>query len=168
MSDTELIRKHKIIPFLNSGTSASPTWVQIKKATEYVRSLNPVSEDREYICDEMPTTELTGYKPSSSFTVTTYKGEDDFELLYDMYMGLATGEDAKKELLIVHVFDSSTVSSTTYYRAIKSDATILMNEWNISANTISCEVHENGTPTLGYVTLTDGVPSFTSGDMPTA
>ncbi|UKI52766.1 MAG: hypothetical protein L6V86_06325 [Treponema sp.] len=71
----ELIKKHKIGVFLNGGTSEAPDWVRIKKATEFTRSMNPETEERDYIADEHPTTELMDYKPSEDLTVTTYKGE---------------------------------------------------------------------------------------------
>lgn len=115
------------------------------------------------------------YKPSEDLTVTTYKGEEDFELLYKLYKERAVGEDAKRELLLVSIFDSSeiedsdTSSIVTYYYAEKTDATIALNEFNISSSTLSATVYENGTSTKGYVTFgEDGAVTFTAGTMPTA
>ena len=171
----ELIKKHKIGVYLNGGTSEAPSWVRIKKATEFTRSMNPSTEERDYIADEHPTTELMDYKPSEDLTVTTYKGEKDFELLYKLYKERAVGEDAKRELLLVSIFDSSeiedsdTSSIVTYYYAEKTDATIALNEFNISSSTLSATVYENGTSTKGYVTFgEDGAVTFTAGTMPTA
>lgn len=170
-----LIKKHLVRPFLNKGTSEAPQWVQIKKATEFSRSMNPETEERDYIADENPTTELMGYKPSEELTVTTYKGEEDFELLYQLYKDRAIGEEAKREFLLVSVFDSSDIEDSesgttkTYYYAEKSDATVVLNEFNSSSSTLSATVYENGTSVKGYVEFsTAGEVTFTAGAMPTA
>ena len=140
--------------------------MQIKKATEFTHSLNPETEERDYIADEQPTTELMQYKPSMSLSVTTFYGEADFDLFYDLYKNKYTGEDAKKEYLIVYVFDSTSSGGTDYYFAYKTEATITVDEFNSVDSTITVSIHENGTPTKGFVYLKDGSPVFTEGDLP--
>lgn len=163
-----LVKKHLIRPFLNNGTSAVPVWVQIKKATEFTRTMNPVTEERDYISDEHPTTEVTDYKPSEDLTVTMYKGEPDFDMLYEKYKKRAIGADAQCEFLLVHLFDSVTVESVTSYYAELTSVSLTVNELNSSGQTLSATIYENGTQKKGFVTITDGVPTFTEGDMPTA
>lgn len=153
---------------MNAGTSDAPEWVQIKKATEFSHSLNPETEERDYISDEQATTELMNYKPSMSLSVTTIAGEKDFDLFYKLYKEKATGEDAKREYLIVFVFDSSSAGGTDYYYAYKTDATITVDEFNTVDSQITVSIYENGTPTKGYVYLEDGVPVFEEGDLPEA
>ena len=165
---TQLIKKHKTLPFINAGTSDNPKWVQIKKATEFTHSLNPETEERDYISDEQATTELMNYKPSMSLSVTTIEGEADFDLFYSLYKAKATGEDAKREYMIVYVFDDSSAGGTDYYFAYKTDATITIDEFNSVESSISASIYENGTPTKGFVRLEDGVPVFTEGDLPEA
>ena len=165
---TQLIKKHLIRPFLNKGTSELPDWVQIKKATEFTRAMNPQTEERDYIADEHPTTEVMDYKPSENLSVTMYKGEPDFELFYDLYKKRAIGSEAQKEFLLVNIFDSSTVESTTYYYAEKTNASITVEELNATGKSLSCNVYENGTPVKGYVTIESGVPTFTEGNMPSS
>ena len=55
---SEIIKKHRIGLFVNTGTKASPTWKRIKKSTELTLAMNPETEDYDYIADESPTTEL--------------------------------------------------------------------------------------------------------------
>ena len=165
---TQLIKKHLIRPFLNKGTSTVPSWVQIKKVTEFTRAMNPKTEERDYIADEHPTTEVMDYKPSENLSITMYKGEPDFELFYDLYKKRAIGSEAQKEFLLVYIFDSSTVTSTTYYYAEKTNASVTVEELNASGKSLSCNVYENGTPVKGYVTIEDGVPTFTEGAMPSS
>ena len=165
---TQLIKKHLIRPVLNKGTSELPDWVQIKKATEFTRAMNPQTEERDYIADEHPTTEVMDYKPSENLSVTMYKGEPDFELFYDLYKKRAIGSEAQKEFLLVNIFDSSTVESTTYYYAEKTNASITVEELNATGKSLSCNVYENGTPVKGYVTIENGKPTFTEGAMPSS
>lgn len=165
---TQLIKKHLIRPFLNKGTSELPDWVQIKKATEFTRAMNPQTEERDYIADEHPTTEVMDYKPSENLSITMYKGEPDFELFYDLYKKRAIGSEAQKEFLIVYIFDSSALENKTYYYAEKTNASVTVEELNASGKSLTCNVYENGTPVKGYVTIEDGVPTFTEGAMPSS
>ena len=165
---TQLIKKHLIRPFLNKGTSELPDWVQIKKATEFTRAMNPQTEERDYIADEHPTTEVMDYKPSENLSITMYKGEPDFELFYDLYKKRAIGSEAQKEFLLVYIFDSSAVQSKTYYYAEKTNASVTVEELNASGKSLACNVYENGTPVKGYVTIEEGVPTFTEGTMPSS
>lgn len=166
--NTQLIKKHLIRPFINNGTSELPDWVQIKKATEFTRAMNPQIEERDYIADEHPTTEVMDYKPSENLSVTMYKGEPDFELFYDLYKKRAIGSEAQKEFLLVNIFDSSTVENTTYYYAEKTNASVTVEELNATGKSLSCNVYENGTPVKGYVTIENGKPTFTEGAMPSS
>lgn len=174
MAETKLIKKHLIRPFLNNGTSDVPDWVQIKKATEFVRTMNPTTEERDYIADEHPTTEIMDYKPSEGLSVTMYQGEKDFDMMYEMYKKRAIGSDAQKEFLLVYIFDSKTIedaeagTSHTYYYADKTMAAVTVDELNSTASTLSCTIYENGTATQGYVEIVDGAVTFTEGEMPTA
>lgn len=165
---TQLIKKHLIRPFLNKGTSEVPDWVQIKKATEFTRAMNPQTEERDYIADEHPTTEVMDYKPSENLSITMYKGEPDFELFYDLYKKRAIGSEAQKEFLLVYIFDSSTVETKTYYYAEKTNASVTVEELNATGKSLSCNIYENGTPVKGYVTIENGVPTFTEGAMPSS
>ena len=173
MGETSLIKKHMIRPFLNGGTSATPSWVQIKKATENTINMNPQTEDRDYISDEQPTTELISYKMGVSYGVTTYKGEPDFELFYDLYKNRYVGSDAQKELLLVYLFDSVETTPSgedepvKYYYAQRWNSTIVVKDFNTTGTVINVDVNANGTPTEGYVTIAaNGEVTFTPGKMP--
>lgn len=172
MPDTTLIKKHLIRPFLNSGTSLSPVWIQIKKATENTINMNPQTEDRDYISDEQPTTEILSYKLGVSYGVTTYKGQPDFDLFYDLYKNRYVGSDAQKELLLTYLFDKIIVGGSTMFYAQKWNATVVVNDFNTVGSVIDVDVNANGTPTVGYITIDDngdvtftantsGLPTFT-------
>lgn len=162
--DNELVKKHLFALFIKD--KKNDEYVRIKKATELNRSMNPVTEDYDYIADEFPTTEVTGYKPSEPVAVKTFTGEKDFALLYDIYKSRAIGPDAHYEVLTVYMFQKSTVSNVDHYYAEKEDATVTIDSWNVSGTTLTANVSHNGTPKRGSVVITDGQPVFTEGDMP--
>ena len=91
---------------------------------------------------------------------------------YDLYKKRAIGSEAQKEFLLVNIFDSVTVEESgedvTYYYAEKTNASVTVEELNATGKSLSCNVYENGTPVKGYVTIADGVPTFTEGDMPSS
>lgn len=165
MATTTLIKKHMVRPFLYDTKKSK--WVQIKKATEFSRSMNPTTEERDYIADEFATTEVMAYKPSESFSITTYKGEADFDLFYELYKERATGSDAQRDFMIVSIFETGTADGETVYYAEKTTATITVNEFNAAGSSISIDINENGTPIIGYVSISaDGEPTFTEGELP--
>lgn len=159
---TTLIKKYLIRPFLNAGTEDEPNWIQIKKATENTINMNPTTEDRDYISDEHPTTELLAYKMNVSYGVTTYKGEQDFDLFYDLYKNRYVGSDAQKELLLAYLFDKITVNGEERYFTQKWDSTIIVNDFNTVGTVIDVDVNANGTPTIGYITIKGGKVEFTA------
>ena len=164
MGEKTLIKKHMIRPFLNGGTSATPSWVQIKKATENTINMKPQTEDRDYISDEQPTTELISYKMGVSYGVTTYKSEPDFELFYDLYKNRYVGSDAQKELLLVYLFDKVKVGNDEMFFAQKWDSTVVVNDFNTVSSVIDVTVNANGTPKIGYVTIENGEVVFTENE----
>lgn len=166
----EFIKKHRTGLFLDKSNDNSEDWVRIRKATEFTRSMNPATEEYDYIADEHPTTEVTDYKPSESMSVKTIKGEEDFDLFYELYKKRAIGDEAHRKLLTVFYFDSKEVGEgeekKTYYYAEKEDATITVNEYNASDSSISIDINHNGTPEIGYVEVVDGKLVFTEGEIP--
>jgi hypothetical protein len=115
-TERELLKKHKFHLWINAeeiANSGAQTydWVRVKKATEYNREMNAVTEDYDYIADEHPTTEVVDYKPSEDMSVKTIKGEKDFDLFYEFYKGRFTGTKAHRNVLSVFAFDYVDVES---------------------------------------------------------
>lgn len=118
LRDATLIKKHLLAVFINDGTDGAPKWVRIENASEFNRALNPVTEERDYIADEHPTTELTDYKPSEGITIKMYKGSKDFDLLYKMYKKLSIGGDAHRQILRISLFDGDEKALKTSIRGL--------------------------------------------------
>lgn len=160
----EMVKKWKIAPFLNKGTTASPDWFRIKKSTALDLMMNPETKEFDYIADESPTTELDKYKPSLSQALTMYKDEDDYEFVFDKFFNMSVGEDAKTEILLVFYQEPVDEGDThTHFKAWKSSCVISVNDLNGVDSVINFDVTFGGTVSKGYVTISSGVPSFTEG-----
>lgn len=158
LTDGTMIKKFHIALFLNTGTSVSPVWKQIKKSTDNTITMNPETKVFDYIVDESPTTEIDRYAPSLSQPITMYKGEDDFEYIFDKFFDQSTGDDAHSEILVV--FYNADV--TTSYKAWKCDCVLSMDNMNPVESTITVSITFNGTTDKGTAAVTAGVPVFTS------
>lgn len=159
---SEMVKKWKIAPFINKGTALSPEWVRIKKSTAFDLTLNGETSQYDYISDESPTTELLRYAPSLSQALTMYKGEEDYNLVFDLFYELKTGSEAHKEILIAFFMESEEGSDDkTYYKAWKSDAVLVVSDLNSVDSTISFDINFGGTISRGYVTLdSSNKPTF--------
>lgn len=159
MADKSMVKKYKIAPFINAGTPALPNWVRIKKSTAFDLSMNPETQDYDYIADEMPTTELLKYKPSLNQALTMYKGEEDYEFVFDKFYNLATGSDAETEFLLAFYQEEESDGS---FLAWKVDGIIAVNDLNSVDSTLSFDLYLNGTIKKGTVSVgEDGKPTFT-------
>lgn len=159
MAELVRLKKHRTIPFLNIGTGDSKVWARIGRSTIFDLVLNAVTEENDFIEDEMATTDITGYKPSIAQELQTNKGDTAFDYIYDMFINLPTGEDVKKELLIV--FDGATenVSGDEEFRAWDCVATLTLDHFDSVAEKIYFNFSINK-KTVGTCTVADGVPTF--------
>lgn len=156
LSAGTMIKKFHIALFMNTGTSASPVWKQIKKSTDNTITMNAETQTFDYIVDESPTTELDRYSPSLSQPLTMYKGEPDYEYLFGKFFEQATGADAHSEILIV--FLGHDVASA--YKAWKSDCVLTVDNMNPVESTLTVTIGFNGTTEKGTATVAAGIPVF--------
>lgn len=101
VSNGTMLKKHHVGLWLNDGTYEAPKWERIKKSTENTITMNAETREVDYIVDENPTTILDKYKPSLSQPIVMYKGEPDFEFVFDKFFKQSVGADAEGEVLIV-------------------------------------------------------------------
>lgn len=157
------LKKHQTIPFINTAAAEGPeSWARIGKSTIFALALNPNVVTNDYIEDEMPTDEITYYKPSLPQELQTIKGDPAFDFMYDMMFNLPTGEDVKKDVLLVFAGDIGEPDSHKF-NAWKCKASIQLTEFNTVDEkitfTISIISIERGT-----VTIAEGVPTFVAAE----
>lgn len=164
MADTTLTRlkKHKTIPFLNIGTSGAQTWARIGKSTIFDLVLNAQTEENEFIEDEMATVDITSYKPELSQELQSNKGDAAFDYLYDLFFNLPTGEDVKKNLLIV--FDGNAGSETApVFKAWNTTSTLVLDHFDSVAEKIYFKFNINKIE-RGTCTVAEGKPTFVTSE----
>jgi hypothetical protein len=153
-----MIKKYHVALFLNGGTPYVPVWKQIKKSTDNTITMNAETQTFDYIVDEAPTTEINRYAPSLSQPITMYKGEPDYEFVFDKFFNQAVGAAAHSDILIV--FYGADVSPA--YKAWKASCILQIDNMNPVESTITATITFNGTTEKGTVAVTGGVPVFTS------
>ena len=166
-----MVKKHQIAPFLNKAVGSdglvdktTPDWMRICMSTAFDLNMNPETEDRDYICDENPTTELKNYKPSFNTPLVMHKDEPDYEFIFGKFFNQDTGDKAKGELLLVFFQEPVDSADTpTHFKAWRVDCTIVLNDLNSVDSTLSFDTNFAGTIKKGYVTISEGVPTFTEG-----
>ncbi len=160
-----MVKKHQIALFLDTTPAgAARTWMRVKKSTTIDIAMNPELKDYDYIADESPTTELDKYKPSIDQALTMYEGEPDYQFIFDKFFNMATGDDAKTNVLIVFYQESLDEADThTVFKAWESDCVISINDLNGNDSVINFDVNFGGTVKKGYATIANQAPTFTEG-----
>lgn len=155
----ERLKKFNTIPFLNISKSGSESWARIGKSTIFDLVLNAQTEDNDFIEDEMLTTEIKSYKPELAQELQCNKGDPAFDYLYDMFYNLPTGEDVKKNLLIVFAGNKGTESAPKF-NAWNTTSTLILDHFDSVAEKIYFKFSIINIQ-RGTATVTDNVPSFT-------
>lgn len=154
----ERLKKYKTIPFLNTATDIAPEYARIGKSTIFDLVLNAQTEENDFIENEMPTTDVQYYKPELAQELQCNKGDAAFDYLYDMFMNLPTGEDVKKNLLIVFAGNVGTTDAEKF-NAWNTKSTLILDHFDSVAEKIyfkfSIYEIERGT-----CTVSEGTPVF--------
>jgi hypothetical protein len=161
MSETlTRLKKHRTIPFLNTATADAPAWARIGKSTVFDLVLNAQTEENDFIQDEMKTTEIMSYSPALAQELQCNKGDAAFDYLYDMFYNLPTGEDVKKNLLIVFDGNNGTEDAPVF-KAWNTQATLTLDHFDSVAEKIYFNFAINSIA-RGTATVTGGKPTFTA------
>ena len=144
---------------MNISATDAENWARIGKSTIFDLVLNAQTEDNDFIEDEMATTEIMSYKPELAQELQANKGDPAFDFLYDMFFNLPTGEEVKKNLLIVFAGNVGTEDAPKF-RAWNTTSTLILDHFDSVAEKIYFKfsiIKVN----KGTVTVNDGVPVFT-------
>lgn len=148
------MEKYQVFLYLKTQSG----WQRMMKSTVLTLSMNPVTETYDYISDESPTEELRRYKKSIDQDLSTVVGNPDFELVWDYYFNMKTGENAKTEVMIVYAGKPGTPASS--FVAEKAEATVVVNNYDAVASKLNFSIMFGGTVQQGTATIADGTPTF--------
>ena len=160
MAGLERLKKHNTIPFLNISGTEAPQWARIGKSTVFDLVLNAQTEENNFIEDEMATTDVTRYAPSLAQELQCNKGDQAFDYLYNLFFNLPTGEDVKKQLLIVFAGNTGTETAPKF-KAWNTVSTLILDHFDSVAEKIYFSFTITKI-TRGEVTVTNGTPTFTT------
>lgn len=164
----DLVKKTKIVPFLNTGTSTEPVWTQIKKSTSFDLNTNPQIKTFDFISSEQPEEEIDSYQPNLAQALTMFKGEPDYQHIFDMLYELPTGEKAHRDVLVVFYQETaeytpvSESAAETVYKAWKIDSLVKINQLETTNEQINFELGFNNIK-RGVAKIVSGSPSFIEG-----
>lgn len=164
-----LVKKTQIVPFLGD-TEATPNWTRIKKSTTLTIAMNPQTKTFDFISSDTPVEEVDSYQPSIAQSLTMYKGEADYQMVFDMLYKRVTGGDAHRPFLLAFyqeiASEGSGETAKTVYKAWKVDSLVKINQMDTVAETIDFDLGLSDI-TEGAVELTAGKPVFTAGTFTT-
>lgn len=153
-----MVKKHLIGLFLNTGTASAPSWTRIKKSTQLTLSMNPETEEFDYIADENPTTELMKYKPAIDQDLTMYKEEADYQMVWPYFYEMRTGSDAHIECMVAFMQEGSPAAG---YKAWKTDAVLSIQDLNAVESKLNFQILFGGTIAKGTATKSGDTITFT-------
>lgn len=151
----ELVKKFKVGLFIYDDVNKG--YVRIEKSTAFDLALNPTVNTRDYIVDQHPTNEVDGYAPTLNQAITMYKGNPDYEVLFPLAYNMATGDKAKKDVLVVFMNEPLTIEgeegeSIQGFKAWKTNATLSFTNINTVESTLTVDINFGGTIEKGYAT----------------
>lgn len=101
------IKRSQVAIFLNTGTSASPTWSLIGEGvTEQTIAYNPQTSDETYVHQDSGTTDIESYKPTIPTPMTAIKGDEVFDFVDEIRKKRKVLADARSEVCIVYLYET--------------------------------------------------------------
>lgn len=155
----ERLKKNKTMLFLDISKGGTANWARIGKSTVYDLVLNAQTEENNFIEDEMPSTDITYYKPEISQELQANKGDSAFDFIYDMFYNLPTGEEVKVPALFVFAGNVGTEDDPSF-NAWSTTSTVTLDHFDSVAEKIYFKLSINSIE-RGTVKVTAGKPVYT-------
>lgn len=123
---SELVLRYKFKSYMNTGTSAAPTWSLIGEGfTSLKEAKNPTEYSRKYVHEKTERTDVVGYATQIDYTTDTYTENAVISKIADVTDKELTGTDAQVEILNVNEFQNSSTSGAASYKAYKRTYAII-------------------------------------------
>ena len=153
-SGIEKIKRSQFLTYLNTGTSANPTWSVLGVGiTEYGIAYNPQVDTEKWIIEDNARNDHSSNQKQGSVTQRCYKGDPVFEFIN-------AGRDQLNYKAQVLDIDRWNGNGTTY-PAKKNDVIITVENYMGENAEIEYTIYYDGDSIDGTVTFSDATPSFT-------
>ena len=162
-----LIKKTAFVPFLDVSKTSTPSYKRIKKSTTFSLSFNPQSKTFDFISSDSPHEEIDSYQPSLSQSLTMFKGDDDFEAIFDLCYHLPTGGDAHRNVILGFIASYCDVgeegAAVRYYKAWAVDAVVKLGTLDSVAQSIDFDLALNDHEEVAITLDGSGAPTIVKG-----
>ena len=149
----EKIKRSQFVTYLNTGTSANPTWSILGVGiTEYGIDYNPQVDTEKWIIEDNARNDHSSNEKQSSVTQKCYKGDAVFEFIN----GARDQLNFKAQVLDIDRWNGT----GTTYPAKKNDVMITVNSYMGENAEIEYTIYYDGDATDGTVTFAGNTPSF--------
>lgn len=144
--------------FLNTSSTETPSWARIGRSTVFDLVMNAQTEENNFIEDEQTTTDIMSYKPAISEELQANKGDAAFDYVYEMFKSRPTGENVKKDVLLVFAGNIGSEEAPKF-DAWKCNATLTLDHFDSVAEKVYFSIAINKI-IEGEATVEGGVPTF--------
>ncbi len=159
----QTIARELMIAYLNTGTSASPTWSPL--GTRVEDSSAEYDWGEETIQDILGSTYTTLKKPTVTQTFDSYPLDSGDAAAVHIWNLAVKEQDAQalanQDMLIVHLYSSTSFAERYSACAVRITSIGGEGGGNIEG---PIDVTYGGTRTVGTATVTDGTVTFTAGE----
>ena len=153
-SGIEKINRSQFLTYLNTGTSALPTWSVLGVGiTEYGIAFNPQVDTEKWIIEDNARNDHSSNQKQGSVTQKCYKGDPVFEFVN-------AGRDQLNYKTQVLDIDRWNGTGSTY-PAKMSDVIITITNYMGENAEIEYDIYYDGDSVEGSVTYAGNVPTFT-------
>lgn len=158
---SKIDRDDLLVSFMDTTPSGTAnTWAVIGVGiAEYGIAYNPQIDTEKWIIEKNARSDHSSNQKQADATQKCYKGDPVFEFV-------AKGRDVLNyttNILDVDPWDQGTGTNVGKYPAKKQKAMITINNWGGEKGECEYSLYYQGDPTTGYVTIANGVPTFTEG-----
>lgn len=155
----EKITREQVATYLNTTPLDTTSWELVGVGiTSFGQAYNPQITTEKWITKKNATSDLNSYQIQGEISQKCYTGDAIFEYINDLRRNASIGSDVETEILDIDMWDEVTDG---VYNATKNDCIIAITKYMAEEAVIEYSIYYNGDPTLGTVTITDGVPVFT-------
>lgn len=112
-----------------SGNTTTITYYLGGVITSLTESANPTESEKQYIHQKSAVTSVTGFKNEFPITMDMVKGDEVFDDFYSLFYERKTGNDLKRDHIIVELWEPISGSENTY-KARKINQTVEITEAN--------------------------------------
>ena len=129
--------------------------------TDYGQDFNPNTTTEKWIIHKNATTTLDSFQIQASASQSCYYGDPVYDFVNNLRRTGAVGSNVKSEVLDIDLYDSTESGGITSYAATLYECAVVVTSYAKGENpAIEYDIYYNGDPTLGTVTISDGVPTF--------